>query len=152
MTARPLSIDVVVAVHNGWTLTQRCLSCLAEQTTIHSVIVSDNGSTDGTPCRIRREFPKARVLELGANLGFPRACNAGAAAADGEVVVLLNNDVECRPDFLERLVEPLQRDERVGSVAALLVTPAQRRGPASIESSLSGMRATDSDGTTTYSA
>jgi GT2 family glycosyltransferase len=42
-------------------------------------------------------------------------------------VVLLNNDVECRPDFLERLVAPFADDARIGSVAALLLTPAQER-------------------------
>ena len=42
------------------------------------------------------------------------------AAGDGDVVVLLNNDVDCRPDFLERLVAPLERDPALGSVAALL--------------------------------
>ena len=67
----------------------------------------------------------ARVVEIGANRGFPVACNRGAAAGDGEIIVLLNNDVEPRPDFLERLVAPLRDDPRVGSVAALLVQPGE---------------------------
>src|SRR5204862_5465776 len=52
--------------------------------------------------------------------------NRGVAAGGGELVVLLNNDVECRPDFLERLVAPFE-DERVGSVAALLLKPGDER-------------------------
>jgi GT2 family glycosyltransferase len=39
------------------------------------------------------------------------------------VVVLLNNDVDCEPDFLERVVAPLDDDARLGSVAALLLQP-----------------------------
>jgi N-acetylglucosaminyl-diphospho-decaprenol L-rhamnosyltransferase len=85
------------------------------------VIVSDNGSTDGTPEFVRREFPAARVVELGANLGFSVACNRGAESSEGDVVVLVNNDVDCRPDFLERIVAPLARDQAVGSVAPVLV-------------------------------
>ena len=42
-------------------------------------------------------------------------------AGSGEIVVLLNNDVDCRADFLERLVAPFRLEERVGSVAALLL-------------------------------
>jgi N-acetylglucosaminyl-diphospho-decaprenol L-rhamnosyltransferase len=121
-----MSVDVVIPVHNGWRLTRRCLELLATQTLSHRVIVVDNGSTDGTSEQLRRTFPDVRVIELGTNTGFPAACNRGAAAGTGEVVVLLNNDVECRPDFLERLVAPLQWDDRLGSVASLLLAPGEQ--------------------------
>ena len=122
-----VSIDVIVPTHNGWELTKSCLEHLRPQTVAHTVVVSDNGSTDGTPARLRDAFPEVRVVELGANLGFPVACNRGVQAGTGEIVVLLNNDVECRPDFLERLVAPFPNDDRLGSVAALLLTPGDGR-------------------------
>jgi N-acetylglucosaminyl-diphospho-decaprenol L-rhamnosyltransferase len=119
------STDVVVPVHDGWELTESCLEHLRPQTMPHTVIVCDNGSTDGTPERIRASYPEVRLVELGANLGFSSACNRGVRAGSGEIVVLLNNDVNCRPDFLERLVAPIQDDERLGSVAALLLKPGE---------------------------
>jgi len=121
------SIDIVVPVHNHWELTQRCLAHLRAQTVAHSVIVADNGSTDGTPQHLRETFPEIRVIELGANLGFPVACNRGVRAGSADIVVLLNNDVDCRPNFLERLVAPFARDERLGSAAARLLTPGGER-------------------------
>jgi N-acetylglucosaminyl-diphospho-decaprenol L-rhamnosyltransferase len=121
MTIEPL--DVVIPVRDGWALTERCLQLLDAQTLPHAVLVVDNGSTDGTPARLRSGFPDTRVLELDRNTGFSAACNRGVDAGSGEVVVLLNNDVECRPDFLERLVVPLSEDESVGSVAPLLLRP-----------------------------
>jgi N-acetylglucosaminyl-diphospho-decaprenol L-rhamnosyltransferase len=120
-------VDVVVPVHDRWELTERCLASLRAQTVRHTVVVADNGSTDDTPRRLVEAFPEARTIELGANLGFSKACNRGVGAGDGEIVVLLNNDVECRPDFLERLVAPFHIDERVGSVAALLLRPGDER-------------------------
>jgi glycosyltransferase involved in cell wall biosynthesis len=90
-------------------------------------VVCDDGSTDGTAERLAREWPEVRVIANAENRGFARASNAAVAAGDGDVVVLLNNDVDCDPDFLERLVEPLERDERVGSVAALCVRPGGER-------------------------
>jgi GT2 family glycosyltransferase len=60
-------------------------------------------------------------------LGFSIACNRGVSAGDGEIVVLLNNDVACHPDFLERLVAPFDVDQRIGSVAALLLRPGDDR-------------------------
>lgn len=121
------SIDVVVPVHNHWELTQRCLEHLRAQTVAHSVTVADNGSTDGTPQQLRKAFPEIRVIELGANLGFPVACNRGVRAGSGDIVVLLNNDVDCRPNFLERLVAPFAGCERLGSAAARLLTPGGER-------------------------
>jgi GT2 family glycosyltransferase len=120
-----LPIDVVIPTFNGWELTERCLFCLGAQSVDHSVIVADNASADGTPERIRRSHPEVRLVETGGNLGFPVACNRGAASGTSDVVVLLNNDVEARPDFLERLVAPLERDSALGSVAALLVRPGE---------------------------
>lgn len=119
------SIDVVIPVYNHWGLTRSCLERLRLQTQPHIVIVCDNGSTDGTPELLRESFPIVQVVELGANLGFTTACNRGVGAGDSEIVVLLNNDVECYPDFLERLVAPFDDDERLGSVAAFLLEPGE---------------------------
>jgi N-acetylglucosaminyl-diphospho-decaprenol L-rhamnosyltransferase len=120
-------VDVVVPVHNRWDLTESCLTHLRTQTVPHTVIVCDNGSTDGTSERVRASFPEVRVVRFEVNLGFPRACNQGVRAGTGDTVVLLNNDVDSRPDFLERLVEPLRSDDRVGSVASLLLKPGEQR-------------------------
>ena len=121
----PPSLDVVIPVLDRWELTQQCLAHLSAQTRAHTVIVCDNGSTDATRDRLRAAFPEARIVELGTNLGFSAACNRGVLAGTGEIVVLLNNDVFCRPDFLDRLVAPLEEDATLGSVASLLLAPGE---------------------------
>jgi GT2 family glycosyltransferase len=123
----PFSIDVVIVAYGRYELTQSCLRHLAEQTTPHGVIVVDNGSTDDTRERLRSEWPHAQLECFDENRGFAEACNRGVAAGDAEIVVLLNNDVDCRPDFLERLLAPLERGPRVGSVAALMLQPGEQR-------------------------
>jgi GT2 family glycosyltransferase len=120
-------MDVVVPVYNGWHLTERCLEHLRLQTLSHTVIVCDNGSSDGTAKHLRTSFPEVQVVELGSNFGFAAACNRGVRAGKGDIVVLLNNDVECSSEFLKRLVVPLRDDERLGSVAALLLEPGENR-------------------------
>jgi GT2 family glycosyltransferase len=118
-----LSIDIVIPTYEGWELTESCLRHLARQTVPHTVIVSDNASTDGTAEKVRTSFPAVRVVETGRNLGFAVACNRGVDAGTSDVVVLLNNDVDARPDFLEHLIAPLAADDRVGSVSAVLLRP-----------------------------
>ena len=122
----PTSIDVVIPVHNRFALTDSCLRHLRAQTLPHRVIVVDNGSTDGTQEMLRQQWPEAQVERFEHSLGFAEACNHGVSAGIGEVVVLLNNDVDCRPDFLERLVAPFERDRSVGAVAALMLRPGER--------------------------
>ena len=117
-------VDVVIPVRNHWELTRRCLELLESQGASHSVVVVDNGSEDGTPVNIAASFPDVQVIELGANLGFSRACNRGVESGRSEIVVLLNNDVEPRADFLEHLAAPFA-DGNVGSVAALLLQPGR---------------------------
>jgi N-acetylglucosaminyl-diphospho-decaprenol L-rhamnosyltransferase len=120
------SIDVVIVAYNRFDLTESCLRHLREQTLDHNVVVVDNGSTDDTRARLRADWPKVQLEWFDDNRGFPEACNRGVAAGSAEYVVLLNNDVDCRSDFLERLVAPL-RDRAVGSVASLMLQPDGER-------------------------
>ncbi len=116
-----VSIDVVLPVYGQYELTNSCLEHLARQTVSHRVIVVDDGSEDGTPERLRREWPGTTVVLLGSNLGYTRAVNRGVKSGAGEYVVLLNNDVKLRPECLERLVAPLQGDPVIGSAATLML-------------------------------
>ena len=122
----PDHIDVVIVAYNRYDLTCSCLRHLQAQTLDHRVTVVDNGSTDDTRARLRSEWPEAHLECFDRNQSFPKACNRGVAAGSAGIVVLLNNDVDCRPDFLERLIAPLD-DASVGSVAALLLRPGGER-------------------------
>jgi GT2 family glycosyltransferase len=122
----PPSIDVVIVAYGRYELTDSCLRHLREQTIDHRVILIDNGSTDDSRARVRAEWPEVQLECFEDNRGFAEACNHGVAAGSGEIVVLLNNDVDARPDFLEKLVAPLEADPEVGSVAALMLAPGER--------------------------
>jgi N-acetylglucosaminyl-diphospho-decaprenol L-rhamnosyltransferase len=122
----PNSIDVVIVAYNRYELTDSCLSHLRAQTVEHHVVVVDNGSTDETRARLGADWPEVQVECLQENHGFAEACNRGVVAGSGELVVLLNNDVDVRPDFIERLIAPLHSDARVGAVAALMLQPGER--------------------------
>ena len=121
-----LTIDIVIPTSGRYDLTRDCLSHLARQTRPHRVILSDNGGGDETAQSVAGEWPAVTLIRSADRLSFATACNRGAHAGDGEVVVLLNNDVYCRPDWLEHLITPLEADPRTGSVACLLVQPGEQ--------------------------
>jgi GT2 family glycosyltransferase len=106
-----------MTTHNGWELTERCLRHLRAQTIPHTVIVSDGASTDGTPENIRTLFPEVVLIPHADDPGYVAATNRGVAAGSGDLIVLLNNDAFCRPDFLEQVIESFRSDTRVGAVA-----------------------------------
>ncbi len=88
------------------------------------VIVVDDASTDGSLAMVRESFPGVRVVALEENQGFVRACNAGvegAKAGRGDVVVLLNNDTEAEPGWLEALVTALVEHPEAGSAASKML-------------------------------
>ena len=81
-------------------------------------VVVDNGSSDGTADEIRRRHPSVELVEHGRNLGFPGGVNSGIARArelGARHVILLNNDTEVDPGF----VEPLVAAAESGRVAAV---------------------------------
>lgn len=119
------TVDVVIVAYNRFDLTESCLDHLARQSREHQVIVVDNGSDD-TRARLAAEWPRVRVVPIVSNSAFAAACNKGVAAGTAELLILLNNDVDCRPDFVERVVAPLERDASLGSVAALCVRPGEQ--------------------------
>jgi N-acetylglucosaminyl-diphospho-decaprenol L-rhamnosyltransferase len=121
-----LAIDVAIPAHNNLSLTERCLERLERQTVPHRTTVYDDASTDGTPQRLAQHWPQVRVIEGRSGVGFAQAANAAVNAGEADVVVLLNNDVECHEDFLERIVTPLEEDPTLGSVAALMLRPGEQ--------------------------
>lgn len=121
-------VSIVIPTWNQAGLLAAALRSLRHQTyTDFETVVADNGSADGTAEQLAKEFPEVRVLALGENLGFARATNAGLRAAKGDILVCLNNDVECEPDWLHELVAALDRMPDVGSVASKMMD-ARRPG------------------------
>jgi GT2 family glycosyltransferase len=124
MSSRP-EIDVVIPTWNGRKLLERCLTSLSVQTAEHHVLVVDNGSEDGTAALVEHRFPDVELVQLDRNYGFAGGVNRGLEAGQGAHVVLVNNDVECDPGFVERIVAPLRAEQGVGMVAGLLLQPGR---------------------------
>ena len=104
------AVTVVIPVWNGRGLLLRLLEKLEAQTyPIAEVLAIDNGSEDGAA--EAAEQNGARVLRLGANLGFSRAVNCGVEACRTDLVALVNSDVEPEPEWLARLAAALESRE-----------------------------------------
>jgi GT2 family glycosyltransferase len=123
-------LSVIIPVFNKSRYTFACLDSLQRELdrSAHSfveVIVVDDGSTDDT-AEMLGNITGVKIVKNARNLGFIKACNAGAAEALGEYLVFLNNDTLVQPKCFERMLETFQNFPSVGLVGAKLLYPDGR--------------------------
>lgn len=118
------SVFLVLLNWNGWTDTIQCLASIAQQDYCTlTVIVVDNGSTDGSVRKIREAAPEALLIENAVNLGFSAGCNVGirhALERGADYIWLLNNDTIVTTNALRDMVELAESDRTIGAVGSVI--------------------------------
>jgi GT2 family glycosyltransferase len=114
-------VSLVVPNWNGKHFLDDCLGTLLNQNYPNfEVIMADNGSTDGSVEYVKKKFPSVRIVENEKNLGFSGGVNSGIRVAKGEYVVILNNDmIFYRKDFISELVKAAESDKSIGIVGGM---------------------------------
>jgi GT2 family glycosyltransferase len=104
-----------------WNDRDNLAECLASMSKLKypnlEIIVSDNGSTDGTIEFVKADYPDVVLLENGRNLFWAGGNNLGIQRAieDGaDYILLLNNDIVVDPEMVGALVEVGESDPRIG--------------------------------------
>jgi GT2 family glycosyltransferase len=114
-------LSVVIPTYDTAAMTLRCCrAVLASEPAPDEVIVVDDGSADDTVALLAREVPKVRVVRMPSNRGFAPSANAGVAASNEELVLLLNSDALVDRDSLRILRAAFAADPRLGVVGAQL--------------------------------
>ncbi len=108
MASRVPSLSVVIAAHNAAETLDKCMVALSQQTVAHDeyeIVVVDDGSGDGTAAIAARH---GAIVIRQAHAGRASARNAGIAAARGDIVLFTDADCEPAPEWIARMVGPLQ--------------------------------------------
>ena len=110
-------VSAIIVNWNGKQETADCIQSLLDQDhTDLEIIVSDNGSNDGSVYFLQEKFSSLiQILENGTNLGFGAAVNRGLEAAKGDFLIFLNNDLVLAPDSIGELVRLLESHEGIGA-------------------------------------
>ncbi|HXW56414.1 MAG TPA: glycosyltransferase family 2 protein [Candidatus Cybelea sp.] len=124
MEAEP-KLSIVILCWNDLRVIRECLRSIHEGTreTPFEVIVSDNGSTDGSIEFIQDRHPSVRVRENRENLGFARGNNVGIRASRGDYVLILNPDTIIHDGALDRLVAFADRHPEAGGFGCRVLNP-----------------------------
>jgi GT2 family glycosyltransferase len=82
------------------------------------IVLVDNGSSDGSASAIRTEFPEVRLIALETNHGVAGGRNRGAAAADGEICVFIDDDARLSDTrATRRIVRYFEDDPKLACLA-----------------------------------
>lgn len=103
----PISLSVVMVAHNSLGDLERVLPAVLDQLgNEDELVIVDNASNDGLQAALTHLAPNARVITRQTNVGFAAAANVGAAAARGDLLVLLNPDATVQPGWATAIREP----------------------------------------------
>lgn len=119
--------SVIIVSLNGGPVIARALDALrADDYPRLEIIVVDNGSSDNLAEVVRTRYPDARLIQSPVNLGFAGGNNLGIREAQGDILVLLNDDTEARPGWLAALAQAAAKYPRAGILGCKLLYPDGR--------------------------
>lgn len=95
MNTSKINLSIIIVTWNTADITLKCVQTIKKylQTFSYEIIVADNGSTDDTLSKLKKEGG-VFIIENGENLGFGRGNNIAAKKAQGEYLLFLNSDME----------------------------------------------------------
>lgn len=121
-----IRVCIVIPVHNRRDITLLCLKSLDrvnKENLEVKIIIVDDGSTDGTPEAILKNFPEVEVIHGDGSLWYTEGTNVGVRAAlkyNPKYVLLMNDDQVFDKNFLKYMVETAEKNEK-SVVGALLL-------------------------------
>ena len=109
-------VSVVILNYNGLDYLKEFLPTVLKSTYSNlKIYVADNGSTDGSIGLLLKEFSSVKILNLKENHGFAKGYNVALEQIESEYFILLNSDVEVSPNWIEPVIELMEKDKTIGA-------------------------------------
>ena len=122
-----MTTAVVILNWNGKKMLERFLPSVTAHTQGDAeVIIADNGSTDDSLDFLRTNYPNLRIIELDKNYGFAGGYNRALEQVEADYFVLLNDDVEVTPGWIEPIVSHMQQSPETAICQPKLLMYDQR--------------------------
>jgi GT2 family glycosyltransferase len=112
-----MKVAVVILAWNGKKFLAQFLPSLVKYThaPLSTVIVADNCSTDGSVEFVKQNFPGVQIVQNERNTGFAGGYNDALKKVDAEYYVLLNQDVEVTENWVEKVIEEMEKDPLIAA-------------------------------------
>ncbi|MCW3093095.1 MAG: glycosyltransferase family 2 protein [Ferruginibacter sp.] len=109
-------VSIVILNWNGKEFLRKFLPLvIASSYANKRVIVADNASTDDSVDFLKESFPQVELLFNAVNEGFAKGYNTALRQVESDYYVLLNNDVEVTPGWIEPVIELMENDASIAA-------------------------------------
>lgn len=110
------SVAVVILNWNGRSFLEQFLPSVCASTyTSLGIYLADNASTDNSVAFVREHFPQVRILAGETNEGFAGGYNRALQEVEADYYVLLNQDVEVEPGWIEPVIAWMESDRNLAA-------------------------------------
>ena len=116
-------VAVVILNWNGKKFLEQFLPGVVENSKGQAeVIIADNASTDDSVSFLKTNFPNIRIIQNRINGGFARGYNDALAQVDAKYFVLLNSDIEVTPNWIQPVINLMERDKQIAACQPKLMS------------------------------
>jgi len=126
-----MDLSIIIVSWNGKELMRNCLKSIYDKTSgiEFEVFVVDNGSKDDTPEMVKNDFPQVSLIANDYNAGFAKANNQAIKLAQGDFVLLLNQDMLVLPETFSGMVKFMREHPEAGVAGCHLVDENNKTVP-----------------------
>lgn len=117
-------ISAIIVNYNAGPILTQCVQAVLQQA--EQVLVIDNASSDSSLFELESRFSAdnhLRIVRQNSNTGFAAGCNAGLGTATQPYILFLNPDCILQENSLQRMLQVMASDPRIGMVGGYLVNP-----------------------------
>jgi len=122
-----MKIAVVILNWNGLLYLKQFLPNLVKSCDgVATVMIADNASTDDSVAFLEQNFPTVQILRNNENFGFAKGYNLALRQIDAEYFVLLNNDVEVTPGWIEPIIRLMDQDQTIAACQPKILSQKEK--------------------------
>ena len=120
-----MKLSIIIINYNTKKFLEECLKSVFEKmkNIDYEVILTDNGSSDGSAEMVKANFPQVKFIENDENLGFSKANNQGIRISKGRYVLLLNNDTLVLDDDFDKVIKFMDENKDIGILGCRINNP-----------------------------
>ena len=117
---------IIILNYNGRRHLEQFLPGVVQHSQGYEVIVADNCSTDDSIDYLKTNFPDLRIIRLHENGGYSKGYNQALKEVDAMYYVLLNSDVEVTENWIDPVLQLMEKDEEVAAVQPKILSYSQK--------------------------
>lgn len=109
-------VAVVLLNYNGVEILPKFLPSVVQWSTPYPIYLADNGSDDLSLDYVKKHYPQIHIIAFSENFGFCGGYNRALQKIESEYYILLNTDVEVGEQWIDPMLDVLEKNPDTASV------------------------------------